>query len=73
MLRDEERFFQFDEYKNAYTTLKVAMQLISYAHYPSKIDLDSFFMKGNPEENLQGILTATQSSETNPFLEVYED
>ena len=53
VLRDEERFFQFEEYKNAYTTLKVAMQLISYAHYPSKIDLDSFFMKGNPEENLQ--------------------
>ena len=42
VLRDEERFFQFEEYKNAYTTLKVAMQLISYAHYPSKIDLDSF-------------------------------
>ena len=60
VLRDEERFFQFEEYKNAYTTLKVAMQLISYAHFPSKIDLDSFFMKGNPEENLQGILTATQ-------------
>ena len=73
VLRDEERFFQFEEYKNAYTTLKVAMQLISYAHYPSKIDLDSFFMRGNPEENLQGILTSTQSSETNPFLEVYED
>ena len=72
-LRDEERFFQFDEYKNAYTTLKVAMQLISYAHYPSKIDLDSFFMKGNPEENLQGILEATQDSIKNPFLELYKN
>ena len=73
VLRDEERFFQFDEYKNAYTTLKVAMQLISYAHYPSKIDLDSFFMKGNPEENLQGILEATQDSIKNPFLELYKN
>ena len=72
-LRDEERFFQFEEYKNAYTTLKVAMQLISYAHYPSKIDLDSFFMKGNPEENLQGILEATQDSIKNPFLELYKN
>ena len=73
VLRDEERFFQFEEYKNAYTTLKVAMQLISYAHYPSKIDLDSFFMKGNPEENLQGILEATQDSIKNPFLELYKN
>ena len=73
VLRDEERFFQFDEYKKAYTTLKVAMQLISYAHYPSKLDLDSFFMKGNPEENLQGILTATQDVIKNPFLELYEN
>ena len=73
VLRDEERFFQFDEYKKAYTTLKVAMQLISYAHYPSKLDLDSFFMKGNPEENLQGILSATQDAIKNPFLELYEN
>ena len=73
VLRDEERFFQFEEYKKAYTTLKVAMQLISYAHYPSKLDLDSFFMKGNPEENLQGILTATQDAVKNPFLELYEN
>jgi anaerobic magnesium-protoporphyrin IX monomethyl ester cyclase len=73
VLRDEERFFQFEEYKNAYTTLKVAMQLISYAHFPSKIDLDSFFMKGNPEENLQGILTATQDTVKNPFLELYKN
>jgi len=72
VLRDEERFFQFDEYKKAYTTLKVAMQLVSYAHYPSKLDLDSFFMKGNPEENLQGILTATQDAMKNPFLDLYE-
>jgi len=73
VLRDEERCFQFDEYKKAYTTLKVAMQLISYAHYPSKLDLDSFFMKGNPEENLQGILTATQDPIKNPFLELYKN
>ena len=72
VLRDEERFFQFGEYKNAYTTLKVAMQLISFAHYPSKIDLESFFMKDTPEENLQGILSATQDSERNPFLGMYE-
>ncbi len=73
VLRDEELFFQFEEYKNAYTTLKVAMQLISYAYYPSKIDLDSFFMKGNPEESLQGILLATQDSTKNPFLELYKN
>jgi len=73
VLRDEERFFQFEEYKNAYTTLKVAMQLISYAHYPSKIDLDSFFMQGTPEENLQGILDATQDSVHNPFFDIYKN
>ena len=73
VLRDEARFFQFEEYKNAYTTLKIAMQLISYAHYPSKIDLESFFMKGTPEENLQGILAATKDSVRNPFLDIYEN
>ena len=72
VLRDEERFFRFEEYKNAYTTLKIAMQLISYAHFPSKIDLDSFFMAGTPEENLQGILSATQDVAHNPFFDVYE-
>ena len=44
VLRDEELFFQFPVYKRAYTTLKVAMKLISYAHFPSRIDLESFFM-----------------------------
>ena len=72
VLRDEERFFQFSEYKNAYTTLKVAMQLISYTHYPSRIDLESFFMQGTPEESLQGILAATQDSTRNPFFDLYQ-
>ena len=60
VLRDENRFFQFDLYSKAYTNLKIAMQLISYAHHPSRVDLDSFFMQGNPEENLSGILNATE-------------
>ncbi|UCD10494.1 MAG: radical SAM protein, partial [Nitrospinaceae bacterium] len=28
VLRDEKRFFQFAEYKRAYTTLKIAMKLV---------------------------------------------
>jgi anaerobic magnesium-protoporphyrin IX monomethyl ester cyclase len=73
VLRDEERFFQFETYKKAYTTLKIAMKLISYAHYPSRLDLDSFFMMGNPEENLSGILSATADTIRNPFIRIYED
>jgi radical SAM superfamily enzyme YgiQ (UPF0313 family) len=73
VLRDEERFFQFETYKKAYTTLKMAMKLISYAHYPSRLDLDSFFMMGNPEENLSGILSATADPIRNPFIRMYED
>ncbi|MBT5869551.1 MAG: radical SAM protein [Nitrospinaceae bacterium] len=73
VLRDEERFFQFDTYKKAYTTLKVAMKLISYAHHPSRLDLDSFFMLGNPEESLSGILAATADSVRNPFIHLYEN
>ena len=72
-MRDEERFFQFDTYKKAYTTLKVAMKLISYAHFPSRLDLDSFFMMGNPEENLSGILSATADTVRNPFIHMYEE
>jgi anaerobic magnesium-protoporphyrin IX monomethyl ester cyclase len=72
VMRDEERFFQFDTYKKAYTTLKVAMKLISYAHFPSRLDLDSFFMMGNPEENLSGILSGTADTVRNPFIHIYE-
>ena len=72
-LRDEDQFFQFPVYKRAYTTLKVAMQLISYTHFPSKVDLESFFMQGNPEENLNGILEATADPTANPYRTLFED
>ena len=72
VLKDENRFFQFNTYSKAYTNLKIAMQLISYAHHPSRLDLDSFFMKGNPEENLSGILSATVDSVRNPFLYMFD-
>ena len=72
-MRTEEMFFQFPVYKRAYTTLKVAMQLISYAHYPTKIDLESYFMQGNPEENLEGILQATADPVANPYLTLFEN
>jgi len=73
VMRSEEKFFQFPVYKRAYTTLKVAMKLISYAHFPSRIDLESFFMQGNPEESLAGIMRATIDPVANPYLAVYED
>ncbi len=72
-LRNEEMFFQFPVYKRAYTTLKVVMQLISYAHFPSKVDLESYFMQGNPEENLDGILNATADPVTNPYLTLFQN
>ncbi len=71
-LRSEELFFQFPVYKRAFTTLKVAMKLISYAHFPSRLDMESFFMDGAPEENLKGILTATNDAVANPYLEFFE-
>ena len=72
VLRDENRFFQFETYSQAYTNLKIAMQLISYAHHPSRLDLDSFFMQGNPEEHLSGIMSATEDTVRNPFLLMFE-
>lgn len=73
VLRNEELFFQFPVYKKAYTTLKVAMKLISYAHFPSRIDLESFFMAGTPEESLLGIMAATADPVRNPYLALYEN
>ena len=73
VMRSEEKFFQFPVYKRAYTTLKVAMKLISYAHFPSRIDLESFFMQGNPEESLAGIMRATIDPVANPYLSVYQE
>ena len=72
VLKDENRFFQFETYSQAYTNLKIAMQLISYAHHPSRLDLDSFFMQGNPEEHLSGIISATEDTVRNPFLLMFE-
>lgn len=71
-LRNEESFFQFPVYKRAYTTLKVAMKLVSYAHYPTKVDLESYFMQDNPEECLEGIMRATADPVTNPYLTLFE-
>jgi radical SAM superfamily enzyme YgiQ (UPF0313 family) len=73
VLRNEELFFQFPVYKRAYTTLKVAMKLVSYAHFPSRIDLESFFMDGTPEDSLLGIMTATIDATRNPYLSIYKD
>jgi len=73
VLHNEELFFQFPLYKKAFTTLKIAMKLISFAHHPSRIDLDSFFMQGTPEENLEGIVSATADSVSNPFLALYQN
>ena len=46
VLRNEDLFFQFPVYKKAYTTLKVAMKLISFAHHPSRIDPESLARRG---------------------------
>ena len=73
VLRNEELFFQFPVYKSAYTTLKVAMKLISYAHFPTRLDLESFFMAGNPDESLLGIVSATADSVRNPYRSLYEN
>ena len=73
VLRTEELFFNFPLYKKAYTTLKIAMKLISYAHFPSRIDLEGFFMAGTPEENLPGILAATADAVRNPFLDLFRE
>ena len=40
---------------------------------PSRLDLESYFMKGTPEEHLEGLLSATEDRQSNPFIEVYED
>lgn len=72
-LRTEDLFFQFPVYKRAFTTLKIAMKLISYAHHPSRLDLDSFFMEGKKEDNLDGILTATQDAPANPYHGLFND
>ncbi len=72
-MRTEEMFFQFPVYKRAYTTLKVAMQLISFTHYPTRVDLESYFMQGNPEENMEGILQATIDPVTNPYLLLFKN
>ncbi len=73
VLRNEDLFFQFGLYKEAFTTLKVAMKLISFAHHPSRLDLESFYMAGAPEDSLMGILSATQDETGNPYLPFFRD
>jgi uncharacterized Fe-S cluster-containing MiaB family protein len=73
VLRSEELFFQFPIYKQAYTALKIAMQLVSFAHFPTKLDLESLYMEGVPEDHLPGILGATQDPIRNPYYDLFEN
>ena len=73
VLRDPKQFFQFPIYKSAFSTLKVAMKLISFAHHPTRLDLESLYMEGAPEDSLEGILKATQDAVTNPYHNIFND
>ena len=73
VLRKESLFFQYPLYKKAFTTLKVAMKLVSFAHFPTRLDLESLYMEGAPEDHLEGILKATQDSVTNPYYSLFKD
>ena len=73
VLRSEELFFQFPIYKQAYTVLKIAMQLVSFAHFPTRLDLESLYMEGVPEDHLPGILDATQDPIRNPYYDLFQN
>jgi len=73
VLRSEELFFQFPIYKQAYTALKIAMQLVSFAHFPTRLDLESLYMEGVPEDHLPGILGATQDPIRNPYFDLFQN
>ena len=73
VMRKESLFFQYALYKKAFTTLKIAMKLVSYAHFPTRLDLESLYMEEAPEDNLEGILKATKDSVTNPYYLLFKD
>lgn len=73
VMRTAELFFQFPVYKKAYTALMIAMKLVSYAHFPTRVGLDSLSMDGAPEDSLAGILHATQDDRINPYLHLFRE
>lgn len=70
-LRDPRRFYDFDEYTRAMRAVDRALDIVSCAHFPTRVTYQSFEMDASVAF-LDEIQTAVADPEQNPFIEFFE-
>ena len=73
IMRTPERFFNFNDYKQADMIIKSALKLVSDAYSPSVLTLSTFESGTRAEESTQRAADFARNSDCNPFIDLYEN
>jgi anaerobic magnesium-protoporphyrin IX monomethyl ester cyclase len=73
IMRTPERFFNFNDYKQADMIIKSALKLVSDAYSPSVLTLSTFESGNRAEESTQRAADFARNSDCNPFIDLYEN
>jgi len=73
VMRTPERFFNFDDYRQADMVIQSALKLVSDAYAPCILTLSTFESGFGAEESTRKARAATRDGEANPFISLYED
>lgn len=73
VMRTADRFFDFEDYKQADMIIKSALKLISDAYSPSILTLSTFESGTRAEESTRRTAEVTRNEVINPFLDLYEN
>ncbi len=69
--RDPERFYNFSNLYRSNEILENAFRMISMAYYPCEITDENFTLYGSYTD-FSNLVKATQDTETNPFIEIFD-
>lgn len=72
VLRDPERFFDYEAYLGAVKRLDRAFKLISAEWYPTSLTPNSFAMRHSIEREAE-VLAAITDADENPYIEFYRE
>lgn len=73
VMRTPERFFDFEEYRQADMIIKSALKLVSDAYSPAIFTLSTFESGVRAEESTRKAAAFTTDRECNPFIDLYQD
>ncbi len=71
VLRSKQDFYDFSKLSKSHKIVNEALALVSAAHYPTKLSLDSFEMKYSYESS-SDIIKASLDRAENPFINIFE-